>query len=106
VASEAIVEDLLRLQLRERNDCCLAASSLDVSLPGAVTPFASGAFRGLIAEGNALVMRVPEKRCGDIRVATLADLAAHVSRGIRLRLLRGSGREENRQEQECGRRCG
>jgi hypothetical protein len=104
VAGEAVVEDLLRLQLREGNDGVLSTFRLDVSLSRAVAPFTSSPFRRLILEGNALVVRVAKEWCRDVRMARSADIAADVSGRLGLSVLCRGGEEENQQEKRGPRR--
>ena len=81
VTGEAVVQDFFRLHQREgvRNGS-LAAASLYVSLRRAVATFAACSRRRFGSRGNALVVRILVEVQPDVRVARLADRAAHIVR--------------------------
>lgn len=79
VTGEAVVQDFFRLHQREgvRNGR-LAAASLDVCLRRAVATFTACPRRRFGSRCNALVVRIFVEVQPDVRVARLADRAAHI----------------------------
>ena len=78
MATKAGVEDLFGAQLREGDDGGFTAASRDVVLAGSVAALAPGVLRFFLARGDALIMRVFEKRGVDVGMAGAADVAADV----------------------------
>ena len=78
VAAEARVQCFLGTDFRERDDGCLAAVSLDMSLPRPMAAFAAGIFGRFLAVRDALVMRIAKELIPDRGVAGLTGLTADV----------------------------
>ena len=79
MASEAGVQNFLRLQHRERLDRRLAAASLNMFLPGPVAGFAALCRRRQLCVHETLAMRILEERGGYVRMTRSADLASDES---------------------------
>ena len=77
VAAQAVVLDLLGLELGEGDDAGLSAVGFDVGLAGAVAAFASRVLGRLFAGGDALEVRVLIEFRPDVGMACLARLAAY-----------------------------
>ena len=77
VAAQAVVLDLLGLELGEGDDAGLSAVGFDVGVAGAVAAFASRVLGRLFAGGDALEVRVLIEFRPDVGMACLARLAAY-----------------------------
>lgn len=82
VASQALVQNALGLELAESDDRRLPASRFDVRLPRPVAPLAPGSFGSFVPRRDRLVMRVFVESRPDVRVTGLTDCASDVWRGV------------------------
>ena len=87
VAAEAIVQNLLGLELGKSHDGSFAAVRLDVGLTRAVTCLASGTFGRFLTGGDALIVRILVKISPNVRVAGAAHVAPDEARRSSRRLL-------------------
>jgi hypothetical protein len=85
VAAETVVQNLLGREFGKGHDRSFASARFDVSFARAVATFASGAFGGFRAGGDALIVRVFVKAGPNIGMASAAHVVAHKS-GSRARL--------------------
>ncbi|MEJ7607518.1 MAG: hypothetical protein WKF37_14940 [Bryobacteraceae bacterium] len=85
VAVQAIIQDLLRLQLGKSNDGGFAPPRFHMRLARAVATFTPGYFRGQIACRDALIVRIFEEGDGYVGMTGLANSASNVLGGGRVR---------------------
>lgn len=78
MAAKADIENLRRAQVREGPDRRLSAVGCDVQLAGAVAALAAGVLRRFLARCDALKVRILEESKPYVRMAGLADHAAHI----------------------------
>jgi hypothetical protein len=76
MATQAIVENFSRLELRERDDGRFASLRLNVRFARSVTAFATGALRRLFARCDAFEVRVLVKAGPDVGMAGAAGVTA------------------------------
>jgi len=81
MTAQAVVLDLLGLELGEGDDAGLSAVGLDVCLAGTVAAFASGMLGRLFAGGDAFEVRVLIKFRPDVGMAGFTRLAAYEAAG-------------------------
>jgi hypothetical protein len=79
VATQAIIEDLLRLQLGESDDRFLVTTPLNMCFSGAVTALAAGSVGWLLTGSDALKMWILVELKPDIRMTRFAHVAADIS---------------------------
>src|ERR1700674_3796866 len=81
VATQAVVQNGLRLKLGEGHDGGFAAARLDVSLARTVAAFAPCSLGWLLARSNASVVGILIKGGPDVRVAGPATVVAYKGGG-------------------------
>src|SRR5689334_16209078 len=79
VASQAVVQNALGLELGEGDDCRLSAARLDVCFAWPMTTFAPGPLWSFLARSNALIVRILVERRRYVGMTRPADVAPDVA---------------------------